>query len=107
MTTTVFQTLRESLNISIEHFAARSNLCVSDLIKIEQGLKEPTESFVIAYANLLHINKFIVRILLVGTKKRLPFFEKLRNSFLKFLNGYLKAAIWMTNLDESNKKIPH
>ena len=102
MTTSVFQNLREALDISIENFSTQSNICIDELILIEKGYKKPTQRFANAYAELFKISPNFTIALLVGSKSRLPLLNNVRNCFLALLNSYLKAAIWMKKFDDTN-----
>ncbi|MBK1886091.1 MULTISPECIES: hypothetical protein [Marinobacter] len=99
--------LRLALEIDQREVQVRTQLTFETLCLIESGCLGVPLALSDYYASKLSIDKRLMRILLVGSERRVPFFETIRTFFLKMFNGYLKLSLWMSAFDENSKKIPN
>lgn len=99
--------LRLALDIDQKEVQVSTQITSERLFLIENGSSVVPLVLSDYYATKLRIEKKLMRTLLVGSERRVPFFETIRTFFLKILNGYLKFSLWMSAFDENSKKIPY
>tara|TARA_R100001369_G_scaffold16270_1_gene31265 strand:+ start:743 stop:1042 length:300 start_codon:yes stop_codon:yes gene_type:complete len=92
---TLIANLRLVFDFSLEDVAQATHLDQKIIQKMEEGGLSPSRSLSDFYANTLSINKHIFEIFLLGTPRKVPFFDGVRSGVKKSVNSYLTLAIWM------------
>tara|TARA_Y100000815_G_C13265379_1_gene470904 strand:- start:748 stop:1065 length:318 start_codon:yes stop_codon:yes gene_type:complete len=103
----MLKNLRLALEVSKSEVQASTLIAPERLRLIEDGAVSVPHTLSDFYASRLKIDKGLMRVLLLGSERKVPFFEGVRAFALKFLNGYLKLSLWMSAIDENSKTIPH
>lgn len=106
MSAEVFQNLRNVLTASLHDIASKSGISVEHLLAIEEGKKPPTETFLKTYSEILNIKIEILRIIFIGTDRKVCGFNAVRTTALRAFNEYLRFSLWLMAFNETEKEVP-
>lgn len=101
----IMKNIRLALDLSKNDVQASTKLSQERLSLIEESQIVVPHSLSDFYALHLGIDKKLMSTLLIGSEQRVPFFNTVREFFLKLLNGYLRLSLWMAAVDENSKEI--
>lgn len=92
---TLVANLRLIFNFSLDDVSQATQLDRKIVQKMEDGGISPSRSLSDFYADSLNINKRVFEIFLIGTSRKVPFFDGVRRGVAKSVNSYLTLALWM------------
>ncbi|MAO13480.1 hypothetical protein [Marinobacter sp.] len=103
----IMKNLRLALDVSKNDVQASTQITPERLSLIEEGQIVVPQALSDFYALYLGIDKGLMSTLLIGSDRRVPFFDNFRIFALKLLNGYLRLSLRMAAIDEKSKTVPH